>query len=149
MQTDPIKLQEKTITTVVVVLLMSLCLCAEAASKYGGRQAELGSPVPFSFSLFSFDGGWSSGAERRFTPETFLPPSLGNKRGFFSEEHSDVGGGCEYGPCVRAAAAPFVCFPSPSLVPVQIYKNLCRRYIFDSLLPDGRTLLLQVCSHLQ
>lgn len=47
---------------------------------------------------------------------------LGNKRGFFSEEHSDVGGGCECGPCVRAAAAaaaPFVCFPSPTLVPVQ------------------------------
>lgn len=40
-------------------------------------------------------------------------PALGNKRGFFSEEHSDVGGGCEYGPCVRAAAAPFVCFPLP------------------------------------
>lgn len=83
MQTDPIKLQEKTITTVVVVLLMSLCLCAEAASKYGGRQAELGSPVPFSFSLFSFDGGWSSGAERRFTPETFLPPCFGKQKGLF------------------------------------------------------------------
>lgn len=46
-------------------------------------------------------------------------PMLANKRGFFSEEHSDVGGGCECGPCVRAAAAaaaPFVCFPSPTLV---------------------------------
>lgn len=31
-----------------------------------------------------------------------LSPSLGwgNKRGFFSEEHGDVGGVCECGPCV-------------------------------------------------
>lgn len=33
MQTDPIKLQKKTITAVVVVLLMGLSLCAEAGSK--------------------------------------------------------------------------------------------------------------------
>lgn len=30
MQTDPIRSQEETITAVIVVLLMSLCLCAEA-----------------------------------------------------------------------------------------------------------------------
>lgn len=30
MQTDPIRSQEETITAVMVVLLMSLCLCAEA-----------------------------------------------------------------------------------------------------------------------
>lgn len=95
---------------------MSLCLCAEAGvSREDARQ---GWEVRSMFLLF--DGGWSGGAERRFTPETSLPPSLpalGNKRGFFSEEHSDVGGGCECGPCVRAAAAaaaPFVCIPSPT-----------------------------------
>lgn len=86
-------------------------------SREDARQGwEVRSLFLFFFSVF--DGGWSGGAERRFTPETSLP-ALGNKRGFFSEEHSDVGGGCECGPCVRAAAAAFVCFPSPTLEPVQ------------------------------
>lgn len=79
----------------------------------------MGSPVPV-FLFFLMAGGvveLSGGSPQR-------PPSLAvlaNKRGFFSEEHGDVGGGCECGPCVRAAAAaaPFVCFPSPTLVPVQ------------------------------
>lgn len=35
------------------------------------------------FLSLSFPGGWSSGAERRFTPETFLPPCFGKQKGLF------------------------------------------------------------------
>lgn len=104
MQTDPIRSQEKTITTAIVVLLMSLCLCAEAGSQQRGRRRGVGSPVPISFLFFFLSGGVAelSGGSPQRPPSL---PLLQNKRGFFSEEHSDVGGGCECGPCVRVAAA--------------------------------------------
>lgn len=55
MQTDPIRWQEETITAVIVALLMSLCLCAEAGvSREDAREGwEVRSPA-LSFSLFFF-----------------------------------------------------------------------------------------------
>lgn len=85
----------------------------------------MGSPVPVSFFFSSFFFLMAGGVVELSGGSPQRPPSLpaiGNKRGIFSEEHSDVGGGCECGPCVRAAAAaaaPFVLFPSTTLVPVQ------------------------------
>lgn len=80
----------------------------------------VGSPVPISFlddddDFFFFCGvvELSDGSPQR--PRSL--PAPGNKRGFFSEERGDVGGGGECGPCVRAsaaAAAPFVCSPHPA-----------------------------------
>lgn len=60
MQTDPIRWQEETITAVIVVLLMSLCLCAEAGvSREDAREGwEVRSPAL----LFFSDVGWSDRA---------------------------------------------------------------------------------------
>lgn len=49
-----------------------------------------------------------------------------------------MGGGCECGPCVRAAAAAgaapaFVCLPSPALVPVKTTR-IRVPWLFDSWL---------------
>lgn len=80
----------------------------------------------------------SGGSPRRPSPPPLL---LETKGAFFSEEHSDVGGGCECGPCVRAAAAaagaaaagaaPFVCFPSPSSTPAPVQtSSIMERFTF-------------------
>lgn len=80
MQTDPIREQEETITAVIVVSLMSLCLCVEAGmSRVDARESwEVRSP-----SLFFSDAGWSGGAARQFTLETFLTPCSGKQKGLF------------------------------------------------------------------
>lgn len=52
MQTDPIRWQEETITAVIVVLLTSLCLCAEAGvSREDAREGWKSGPQP-SFLFF-------------------------------------------------------------------------------------------------
>lgn len=72
----------------------------------------MGSPVPCSFFFFFLMAG--EAMERRFTPRDLPPslPALGNKS-LFSEEHSDVGGGCE-SVNVRAAATAVCLLPLPN-----------------------------------
>lgn len=91
---------------------MSLCLCAEAASEWRRRRwIRVGSPLALCpFFLFFLVSEPSSASPQRDPPppptSPLLPPLLGETKGAFSsEELSDVGGACECGPCVRAAAA--------------------------------------------
>lgn len=68
-----------------MVQLTGLCLCAEAGVRR--EDARQGWEVRSLLSLFFFfvlDDGWSGGAERRFTPETSLPPRVGKQKGLFS-----------------------------------------------------------------
>lgn len=123
---------------------MSLCLCAEAGSEYGGRRPGVGSPVL----LFSFFFVCVCVLLVVVVHPRDLPPSLpqGNKRGFFSEEHGDVGGGCECGPCVRAAAAAlFVCFPSPASGACANPQNYTPNFLCHRSQCDGHT--MSACLH--
>lgn len=127
-----------------------MCWGGEWVGRTPGR---IGKSGPFFFrSLFLFDGGWSSGAEQRFTPETFLPPCFGKQKGLFLWGAQWRGrrlwmwAMCQ-GCCCCCCCS--VCFPSPSLVPLQIYKIYPVVKFFDSLPHDNCTVLTQVCSHLQ
>ena len=98
-----------------------MCWSGEWVGRTPGRGGKSGPFLSFFLSLFvcfRWRVEWWSWAA--VYPRDLAPsPALGNKRVFFSEEHSDVGGGCECGPCVRvtaaaAAAAVFVCSPPPT-----------------------------------
>lgn len=115
-----------------------VCVLKRGVSREdAGEGWEVRSPFLFFFFLLSGVAELSGGSPQR-------PPSLPllqNKRGFFSEEHSDVGGGCECGPCVRAAAAAAVSASPPQLwclcKPTELSSLTYHNYIFVQTCVDA------------